>query len=112
LLGSLAGFTHVLPPQFTKPTLQVREQMPKMIWPHTAVPLGLVGHTCPQEPQLFTSVLGLRQLPEQFTKPAAQELTEQAPAWHVAVPLRTEHTVPQVPQLFTLEDRLTSQPSA
>ncbi len=103
-----------LPSQFAKPVLQVS---PQVLIAHVGVALGGVGHTAPQRPQLFRSVVVLTSqpfaaLPSQFAKPVLQ-VNPQVPIAHVGVALGgVGHKVPQRPQCIALVPVLTSQPFA
>jgi hypothetical protein len=91
------------PSQLAKPGLQLTPQLPAV---QVAVPLGPLGHTWPQVPQLFTSLPvatshPLAGLLSQLVKPALQPPRPHTPAVQVAAKLGSVgHTWPHVPQLF------------
>jgi hypothetical protein len=76
----------VLPSQLAKPGLQApRPQVPAV---QVAVMLGSVGHTWPQVPQLFTSVLVLNPQPlDGQTLPATQMASVVPGYWQHVVPV-------------------------
>jgi hypothetical protein len=90
--------------------------MPQLPALQVAVPLVPL-HTVPQAPQLVTSVLMFFSQPfaiepSQLAKPELQLAITHVPFEQAPTPLATLQLVPQAPQLFTLVEVLTSQPSA
>lgn len=64
--------THI-PPEETKPTLQVN---PQLLLTQVRTPLVTVAHTLVHEPQPSTSVESTRQVPEQLVWPAGQAVVQ------------------------------------
>ena len=103
----------VTPSQFENPALHDWITQPPVAHPATAFARL---HTMPQVPQFNAFVLVLISQPStvsplQFPYPALQ-LMLQTPVLQIAVPLALPHTVPQRLQLFGLDFRLISHPSA
>lgn len=85
--------TH-MPPEATRPELQVNPQLPLV---QVRVPLVTVAHTLVHAPQPSTSVARVRQVPEQLVCPAGQAVVQvpEAHTWFIDV----LQTVPHMPQL-------------
>ena len=96
--------TH-MPPEETKPVLQVKPQPPLV---QVRTPLVTEAHTLVHEPQPSTSVARVRQVPEQLVCPAGQAVV-QVPAAHTWF-IEVLQTVPHMPQLLVLLLRLTHTP--
>lgn len=91
------------PSQFAKPEAQLGTQTPPV---HVVVPFAF-EQTLPQLPQFAELVLRFAShpsaaLPSQFPKPALHVKIPQLPDEHVAVAFKSEHAVPQLPQLAVL----------
>jgi hypothetical protein len=82
-----------VPMEATKPVLHVKPQPPLV---QVRVPLVTTAHTSVHEPQPLTSVLRVRQVPEQLVCPAGQAVVQvpEAHTWFIPV----SQTRPHIPQ--------------
>jgi hypothetical protein len=99
------------PSQFAKPDAQVGTHVPPV---HVDVPFAF-EHTVPQVPQFAGLVFRfasqpLAATPSQLPNPALQERMPHVPDEHVSIALRSEQTVPQLPQFAVLLCVFVSQP--
>jgi hypothetical protein len=99
--------------QLAKPALQTGWQTPLA---QLVVPCALV-QVLPHVPQLLMLLVmfvsqPVEYCPSQLANPALQVATWQVPLTQVAVPLATEHLLPQNPQLLRLFVMFVSQPLA